>query len=300
MTIAYRPLEPADNRATSEILAAAIDDLSARKGVQGNSTAGLDPDEAWERRRTLWEHLAETAERGWLAERDGRPIGYARTILRDGLRELTEFFVLPDAQNGGVGRELLTRAFPPGEGAANRCLIATSDSRALARYLKAGLAAQFPIYAFARAPEAVEVETDLIAEPIDSAAPDVTALAAVDRAILGHRRDADHRFLARTRAGHLYRRGGEVVAYGYHGPWQGPFAALDPADQPALLGAAESGAAAARLEEVTFEVGLVNHAAVGWLLGRGYRLDPFLTFFMTDRAFGQFDRYVLTSPPIFL
>jgi hypothetical protein len=74
-----------------EIFEAAIDDLGARMQANGNSTAG-DP-AAWDRRRPLYEHLAQTAEHLWIAEDDGRPVGYARSILRDGVRELTELFV---------------------------------------------------------------------------------------------------------------------------------------------------------------------------------------------------------------
>jgi GNAT superfamily N-acetyltransferase len=306
MSTNFRPIEPADDRATSEVLIAAIEDLGRRTNQEANSTAGLPPDEAWERRRPLWEHLRTSSERGWLAERDGRIVGYARSILRDGLRELTEFFVLPDAQAGGIGRELLARAFPPGEGASNRVLIATGDLRAQGRYLRAGLASHFPIYEFRGAPEPIELETDLVAERIEPGDGDrvpteaVDAIAALDLAVLGIRRDVDIAYLLRTRAGWLFRRGGDVVGYGLHGVWQGPFSALEPADLPAILAHAERTAAERGDETTGFEVGLVNRAAVGWLLERGYRMHPFVTFLMSDRPFGQFDRYVLTSPPIFI
>src|SRR3712207_7374197 len=55
-----------------------------------NATAGDAA--AWELRRPLFEHLAATCEGWWLAEddRSGELLGYARAILRDGTRELTE------------------------------------------------------------------------------------------------------------------------------------------------------------------------------------------------------------------
>ena len=76
------------------------------------------------------------ATRWWFAEDEatGEAIGYARSILRDGVRELTEFFVLPEAQGAGVGRGLLARAFPA-DGARHRAIVATMDPRAIARYL---------------------------------------------------------------------------------------------------------------------------------------------------------------------
>jgi hypothetical protein len=50
----------------------------------------------WERHRTLFGHLTRSAEQFWVAEDDGRIIGHARATLHDGVRELIEFFVLPD------------------------------------------------------------------------------------------------------------------------------------------------------------------------------------------------------------
>src|SRR5262245_39739669 len=107
MSLSFRPGVIDDSRAVFEVFQEAILDLSERTGVMAVS-GGHDPvvlSEMWERRRPLWEHLARTAEHFWIAERDGRAIGYARSILRDGVRELTEFFVRPGEQAAGVGRE---------------------------------------------------------------------------------------------------------------------------------------------------------------------------------------------------
>jgi hypothetical protein len=62
-------------------------------------TGGTGPEKVqtlWERRRALWEHLSETCDQYWLAEKeDGAIIGYARSTLRGGHRELTEFSSCP-------------------------------------------------------------------------------------------------------------------------------------------------------------------------------------------------------------
>jgi GNAT superfamily N-acetyltransferase len=196
--ITYRPGSVADSRVVFEIFEAAIDDLGHRMQAPASSTAG--DAEAWERPRPLFEHLARTADHLWLAEDDGRPIGYARSILRERVRELTELFVLPGFQSRGVGRELLERAFPA-EGAEHRCLIATPDVRAVARYLRCGLAGRLSIYGFSRAPDAVQVPSDLRAEPLVLDEPTLARLAAIDRALLGYRRDVDHRWFAEQRPG---------------------------------------------------------------------------------------------------
>ncbi len=104
-------------------------------------------------------------------------------------------------------------------------------------------------------------------------------------------------------SGWLYRRVGEAVAYGYHPvrpSWGGPYAALDAADLPVLLADAESAAFEAGHATVSFDVALVARTAIDHLLGRGFRVDPFLMLFFTDGPVDGLDRYVLTSPPFFL
>ena len=59
----------------------------------------------WAARRLLYEHLAATADQFWLAKRGETLLGFARSLLRDGLRLLTEFFVLPGEQSSGLGRQ---------------------------------------------------------------------------------------------------------------------------------------------------------------------------------------------------
>ena len=229
-------------------------------------------------------------------------LGYARSIERDGTRELTEFFVHPTAQSGGIGRELLARAFPAG-GAQHRSIIATTDVRAVSRYLREGLAGRLALASFEAAPRAIALETDLAREPIVATERTLVALGVIDRALLGHARDVDHGWLATERPGWLYRRSGQPVGYGYHPirpSWGGPYAALDAADLPVLLADAETAASEAGQATVSFDMALVARSAIDHLLGRGFRVDPFMMLFFTDGPVDGFDRYVLTSPPFFL
>jgi GNAT superfamily N-acetyltransferase len=133
----------ADSYAVYTVFVRSIEDFTRRMNMRVDEDSG--PLEVWwERRRPLFEHLASTADQFWIAEEAGEPIGYARSILRDGTRELTEFFVLPASQSAGVGRELLSRAFPA-QDARHRSIIATTDARAVGRYLRAGVYSRFPI-----------------------------------------------------------------------------------------------------------------------------------------------------------
>jgi GNAT superfamily N-acetyltransferase len=297
MALTFRPGAIEDSYAVHSIFERAIEDFSQRANVRSGLTPG-DP-AGWERARSLNEHLARTADQFWIAEDAGEPIGYARSILRDGVRELTEFFVLPARQSAGVGRELLARAFPAA-GARHRSIIATFDTRALGRYLRAGLYPLFPIYYFQRAPDVVPEPSDLVIEPFSSAEPLMPELRAIDREVLGYTRDVDHAWLAQSRAGHLYRRNGRVVGYGYTGRNNSPFALLDAADFPAVLAHAAAQAAARGEAEMGFEVPLINRHAVDFLLRRGYRMEPFFEFYMGDAPLGRLENYIVTSPPMFL
>jgi GNAT superfamily N-acetyltransferase len=298
MPLTIRPATQADLYGTFRVFQAAILDLSQRQGVMG-ITGGSDPGVLaglWESRRPLWEHLARTAAHFYVAEDDGQITGYARTIVRDGVQELTEFFVRPGQQSGGLGRELLARAFPL-DGARHKVIVATTDVRAQVRYLKAGVYPRFPIQYFSRQPEATAAPGDLTVELIRAPSE---ALAALDLAVLGHRRDVDHTYLLSDRKGFLYRREGRPVGYGYVGQRSGPFALLDEGDFPFVLAHAESEAAAQGLAEFGVEAPMINRAAVDYLLARRYRLDPFVALFMSDVPLGKFENYLCTSPPFFL
>ena len=298
--VTFRRGSLADSSAVYDIFEAALFDLSQRLNVMA-ITGAQDPEvraKLWQRRRPLFEHLARTAHQFWVAEVEDEPVGYARSILRAGVWELTEFFVLPRQQSAGVGRELLKRVLPT-EGVRHKVIIATADVRAQARYLKSGVYARFPITYFWREPEDVQVATDLTVMPFSTARDIFSSLGAIDRQLLGHHHDEDHAWLMTQREGHLYLRDGEAVGYGYTGHYNGPYALLQEDDFPAVLAHAES-QAARHGRRFGVEVPLINRAAVDYLLGRGYQLDSFFAFFMSDAPFGQFDHYLFPSPPFFM
>jgi GNAT superfamily N-acetyltransferase len=301
MTTRFRRATAADTAVCFEIFETTVDDLSRRIGGSANATAG-DP-AAFAIRAPMFDHLAATADHWYIAEDEdtGRAVGYARSILRDGVRELTEFFVLPDAQSGGVGRQLLELAFPAA-GARHRAIVATIDPRAIARYLRAGLDARVAMIGLEGAPRALPLPTDLERQRIEATEPPLDALAEIDRRTLGFRRDDEHRWLASQRAGWLYLRNGIPAGYGYHPSrpaWGGPYAALYDSDLPALLAEGEAAAAARGHETVSFDVPLTARPALDHLLSRGFRVDPFVMLFFTDGPVDGLDRYVLTSPPFF-
>lgn len=299
-SITLRPGTIDDSQTVYRIFQESILDLGQRLNVM-DITGGTDPEllaPFWELRRPLFEHLARTAYRFWIAEVDGEVVGYARSIMRSGVWDLTEFFVRPGFQAAGLGRALFSHVLPEEE-VRHKAIIATTDTRALARYLKAGIYARFPIVYFSRSPQPVELESDLHFVPMTDSDSTLQTLAALDEQLLGHSREEEHRWLMQVRQGHIYLRDGQPVGYGYTASESGPFALLQKEDFPAVLAHAERQVVA---ESDTFgmEVPLVNEAAVNYLLGQGFEMDAFYTFFMSDRPFGKFEHYIFPSPPFFL
>jgi GNAT superfamily N-acetyltransferase len=302
MSISYRKAASEDNFNTFNVFLKSIMDYSERAGVTG-ITGGLEPEKIgklWERRRPLWEHLSSTCDQYWLAENEaGEVIGYARSIVRSDHRELTEFFVVPGQQSTGIGKELIARAFP--DDTPHRSIIATTDFRALARYLKAGVYPFATELYFERVPERVDFESDLQFQVVENSDAALQTTGEIDSVILGHRRDEDHSYLIQIRTLYLYQRHGQVVGYGYISKdYFGPFALLENKDFPAILAHAETQAHLLNAEHVGFETPTINTVAVDYLMSRGYRLEGFMTSILSDKPFGKFGNYLLTSPPFFL
>ena len=262
------------------------------------------PDEAeltasWERFAPLYEFLAANADQWWVAEQHGQVVGYARSILCDGVRQLTEFFVHPYVQAAGVGRQLLTKAFPLG-GARHRVIIATLDPGAQTLYMQSKVYPRFPLRMFSRAPEATSYETDLEIVPITATPETLATIAIIDQAVLGYRRDNLHTWFLSTRQGFLCYRQQQPVGFGYVGEQSGPFAALEPADLPVILAYAETNAAEQQLETFSIVVPLINPTGVAYLHSRRYEMGRFVAEVMMDMPFGHFDHYVATTPMFFL
>ena len=299
MTLIYRPGTIADSFAVFQVFLKSIMDYGNRMNVMA-ITGGNDPaklDSLWESRRPLFDFLAEHASQFWLAERDGRVLGYARSIEHDGLQELTEFFVAPNQQSAGVGSGLLSRAFAD-TGARYRTIIATLDERALFNYMRMGVYGRVMLKYFNRKAEAVTVECDLVIEPVNLDLH-LDAMHQIDRELLSHTRAAIHHWLAGRREGFVYKRNGEVVGYGYIGGSHGPFAALNADDFPAILAHAES-RAAEKDEDFGVSVPMVNQKAVDYFVKRKYQVDSFTTVLMSNVPFGKFENYLTFAPEFFL
>ena len=287
-----------DSRRAFDVFLASARDLTERQ----NAPWDPEPESQWAKMRYLFDHLAAHAAEWWIAEdpTTREALGYARSIERGGLFELSEFFVHPERQSAGVGAALLERAFPLDRGEV-RAIIATTDLRAQARYYRSGCAARFPIAGMLGAPRPMATDPDVEAAPLRPDGPDLATAREIERQVLEYDRGDELAWLAELREGYLYRRAGTPIGFSFVSPsGSGPIAALDVADQPAILAHVEDRAAVLGVDELALELPMVNEVAVRHLLDRGFRFDPFYTFLMSSRPFGRFDRYIGFSPPFVL
>jgi GNAT acetyltransferase-like protein/acetyltransferase (GNAT) family protein len=149
-----------------------------------------------------------------VAERDGKVLAFAGAITRDNISFLTDLFVWPDQQSGQLGKTLLRSALPQDD--LVHCTMSSSDPRALALYIRAGMRPQRPHFALRlekpkyKIPLAPGVEI-IEANPYDP------ALVQWDAQISGRQRAVDHQFWVREeRAVPVwFQRHGQTVGYGY-------------------------------------------------------------------------------------
>ena len=242
-------------------------------------------------RRTMnmemnWAHHAPTRQHlrcspdtsFWLAEESGlftapKVIGYARSMVREGVWCLNEFFMLPGHQRQGVGGALLNACLKDGDlaGAHTRLVLASHHPSADALYMRrAGCFPRLPMLLLVGSllklslPEADTATihdsvlppstaaspsafSPLEAEPIDLN-PEVQAeIDLLDREIVGYARPTEHAFWAASmggpyRSARLFRRPappgekGRLVGYCYLGyETTGPALAVEPADLPRII-----------------------------------------------------------------
>ncbi|HEX9135194.1 MAG TPA: GNAT family N-acetyltransferase, partial [Ktedonobacteraceae bacterium] len=158
-------------------------------------------------------HVLQTGKL-YVAEREGKILAFAGAITRGNISFLTDLFVWPDQQSGQLGKTLLRSVLPQDD--LVHCTMSSSDPRALALYIRAGMRPQWPHFALRlekpryKKPLAPDLE-------IVEADPNDPALVQWDAQISGRPRRVDHQFWVREeRAVPVwFRRQGQTVGYGY-------------------------------------------------------------------------------------
>ncbi len=303
-TFILREATTEDTPAIFDVFGRTVVDLEQRLGAYPADAEPLTPEDIerlWTAFASVFNHLGATAYASWVAEMDGQIMGYARSILRADMLELTDFFVLPTAQDAGIGKSLLAKVFPK-DTPYHRSIIATSDLRALGRYLKEQVYIQFPVYKlYTESPQVVEYATDIQFKKFEEVDNVLPILNQIDHKILEVEREIDHQWFMDDRQGYLYYRGDKPVGYGYMNERNsGPFALLDDADFPAILAHAETIAATSEQNRLFIAVPMINQIALDYLLMRNFKMHPSFCYVMSEKSFGKFTNYLQTRPMLFI
>jgi hypothetical protein len=149
----------------------------------------------------------------YVAEQDGEILAFASAITRGTIAFLTDLFVRPTHQSTQLGKTLLHAVLPQDDRV--RCTVSSSDPRALALYIRAGMRPQWPHFA-------LRLEKPMykaLAHNVESVEADPGGLELVqwDARISGRWRPADHQYWVREQQAItvLFRRNKQIVGYGY-------------------------------------------------------------------------------------
>lgn len=201
----FRPASAADLNACADVLYAADDELTTRRGLPV-SPRNRDP------LVRLFAHLlAGHPGRYWVAEERGRVVGFGSSAQYDELAYLGFLFVEPGLQASGLGRELLERSMH--DSTYRAVCIASYQPVSAALYAKNGMVPRVPIYMLVGRLERdlAPLRSGLEARPIP-----LSATEPLDLDICGLRRSNDHAWweeMGRIRFGLFDGR--DLVGYGY-------------------------------------------------------------------------------------
>ena len=149
-----------------------------------------------------------------VAEQDGHVIAFAGAITRGSVTFLTDLFVHPKTQSGGLGKTLLQQVLSREQPV--HCTMSSTDPRAQALYIRLGMQPVFPHYNLQWQGRAHEKLSSPDIEVVEGQAED-PAFVQWDAQIGGRARPMDHAFWIKQHQGIplCFRRQGVTVGYGY-------------------------------------------------------------------------------------
>ena len=201
----FRPIETADMDALGEVFYEADDELNVRRGLPKTPRNPMPL-------LRLFDYIVQDSPgRGWLAERDGRALGFGICAQRDDMTFLSFLFVRPDDQASGLGRALLERAMANSDYRA--VCIFSAQPIAAALYAQYGMVPRVPLFMFSGkpmdAPRALPAGLEI--GPVS-----IEEVAGLDQEVTGLTRSADHAAWEKwDRQRHGLYRSGNLVGYGY-------------------------------------------------------------------------------------
>ena len=158
-------------------------------------------------------HELETGEM-YVVEKEHRVVAFAALLTRSSIAYLSEFFVRPGCQSSGIGQRLLRHILPVAR--YSYCTLSSSDPRAIALYIRAGMCPQWPNFLLrANGVKLDKLPVDEV-EAIEGEAGD-PVFVDWDAVASGRYRPVEHAYWLQE-AGAVplwFQRGDERVGYGY-------------------------------------------------------------------------------------
>lgn len=217
----------------------------------------------------------------YVAEQGGEILAFAGAITRGNITFLTDLFVHPMQQSGQLGKTLLHSVLP--QDALIHCTVSSSDPRALALYIRAGMRPHWPCFVLRLEKLAQKIPVDSTVEIVE-ADPFDQELVRWDAQISGRIRPVDHLFWVREQRAVpvWFRRHQQIVGYAYirlnagtvwypHACTLGPIGVNSPEDAAACVLAAVNWALQ-RAEVLVIEVP-GPHPSLTALLEIGFRIS---------------------------
>ena len=233
-------------------------------------------------------HVFETGTM-YVAEQDGQILAFAGAITRGPVTFLTDLFVHPRTQSGGLGKTLLSHVLPQDQGI--RCTMSSTDPRAQALYVRLGMQPVFPHFNLLWQGHARQEQSPSDLKVVEGQAGD-PAFLQWDAQVSGRTRPVDHAFWMRQQQSIplWFRRQGVTVGYAYvrqvaetaltPQTWVvGPLGVSEPEDATACVLAATSWARP-RAEMVRIDVP-GPHPCLAPLLESGFHIIYVETFHST-------------------
>lgn len=242
-----------------------------------------------------------------VAEREGQIVGYAGLVTRGNVAFLTDLFVHPGIQSEGVGQTLLQHLLP--RDGHILATAASTDLRAPALYIRAGMRPQWPIFWLLGDSSDIDglAPEGITAREADVDDPD---LLAWDAALCGRPRAGDLACLVRAFDARplWFECGGRRIGYGYvqqgspealwnqHAFTLGPIGAYTQTDASACVLAAADWA---RTRGERLRMAIPGpHPALPELLRAGLRIAEIETF-LSSAPFVDGARYLPSGGSLF-
>lgn len=285
-----RPVREEEIPETADVFLTALADMYRRNGV----LQPLTPRPVVE---INYRHIYRTGI-FQVAELEGRIVGICHAIVREQLWFLSGFWVLPEAQQHGVGGALFKRVREEGEsqGATIFFTWSSIDQGAMGGYMKRGMLPGYQILTFGGPVVSLPEQAESYqVEPLD-----LSEAMRLDEQVRGVRREVDHRFWLDESGhqGHQLVRSGRVVGYYYFvSDVVGPAAWGEDADAEALICAA-SRMASSKTGHLRLMIPGINHKALRFALRAGLRLVGY-SHFLTTHEFGRLEQYMPSGPALF-